>query len=50
LDTIKVTKGPGKLQIIGDGVTEVSPETGTLSTRVMYAASIQAHLAIHCLT
>ncbi len=46
LETINISQGPGKLQIIGDGVTEVSPETGTLSTRVMFAASIQAHLAI----
>ncbi len=46
LETIKVSSGPGKLQIIGDGVTEVSPQTGTISTRVMYAASIQAHMAI----
>ena len=50
LDTIKVSKGPEKLQIIGDGVTEVSPQTGTLSSRVMYAVSIQAHLAIKILT
>lgn len=49
LETIKVSPGPGKLQIIGDGVTEVSPQTGTLSSRVMYAASIQAHLAIKVL-
>ena len=49
LDTIKVSQGPGKLQIIGDGISEVSPQTGTLSSRVMYAASIQAHLAIKSL-
>ena len=46
LDTIKVKKGPSNLLIIGDGETEASPETGTLSSRVMFTASIQAHLAI----
>lgn len=46
LETIKVNKGPGNLLIIGDGKSEAAPETGTLSSRVMFAASIQAHLAI----
>jgi len=50
LDSIKVSKGPGKLLIIGDGESEASPETGTLSSRVIYAASIQAHLAIRIVT
>ena len=46
LETIKISQGPGKLQIIGDGISEVSPQVGTLSSRVMFAASIQAHLAM----
>ena len=46
LDSIKVSKGPGKLLIIGDGESEASPGTGTLSSRVMFAAAMQAHTAI----
>jgi sulfur carrier protein ThiS adenylyltransferase len=46
LDSIKVSKGPGKLLIIGDGESEATQETGTLSSRVMFAASMQAHMAI----
>ena len=49
LNTIKTTKGPGKLLIIGDCTTEATPKNGTLSSRVMYASSIQAHLAIQLL-
>ena len=46
LDSIQVKQGPGNLLIIGDGISEASPETGTLSSRVMFAAAMQAHLAI----
>ena len=49
LDTIKTVQGPGKMLIIGDGTTEATQENGTLSTRVMFASSIQAHLAIDIL-
>jgi len=50
LDNIKQLKGPKNLTIIGDKTSEVSQETGTLSSRVMYAASMQAHLAIQLAT
>ena len=46
LNSIKISKGPGKLLVIGDKKNEAYPENGTLSTRVMYVASMQAHIAI----
>ena len=50
LDHIKSSKGPGKLIIIGDQLSEVGPETGTLSSRVMFAAAMQTHTAIRIVT
>jgi sulfur carrier protein ThiS adenylyltransferase len=49
LDLIKKKSGPGKLIIIGDCRNEATIENGTLSSRVMYAASMQAHEAIRLL-
>ncbi len=50
LCTILKTEGPGNLIIIGDKTTEAIPKNGTLSSRVMYAASMQAHTAIQILS
>lgn len=50
LDEIKISKMPGKMIVIGDQTTEVGPETGTLSSRVMFTAAMQAHTAIEILT
>ena len=49
LDSIKVSKGPGLLWLVGDGTSDVNKGMGTISTRVMCAASIQAHKAISIL-
>lgn len=49
LDQIYISKKPGKMIVIGDQSSEVSPETGTLSTRVMFTAAMQAHTAISIL-
>jgi len=49
LDLIKKKSGPGKLIIIGDCKHEATADNGTLSSRVMYAASMQAHEAIRLL-
>lgn len=46
LNEIHKTKGPNNMIIIGDQATEVGPETGTLSSRVIFAAAMQAHTAI----
>jgi sulfur carrier protein ThiS adenylyltransferase len=48
LDNITVKKGPGNLIVIGDGESEALQE-GTLSSRVAYAAAVQAHTAISVL-
>ena len=50
LSTIQQTEGPGNLIVIGDKKSEATPENGTLSSRVMYAASMQAHTAIQILS
>ena len=50
LETIKVSKGPGQLWLVGDGTSDVAKGMGTISTRVMCAASIQAHKAISILS
>ncbi len=42
-------KGPGGMIVIGDGETEMTPENGTLSSRVTFAAAYQAHMAISIL-
>ena len=50
LETIKVTKGPGQLWLVGDAISDEAKGLGTISTRVMCAASIQAHKAISLLS
>lgn len=45
-EKIKVTRGPGKLYIIGDRSTEANKKNGTLSSRVTYAAALQTHYGI----
>jgi sulfur carrier protein ThiS adenylyltransferase len=45
-ETIKVRKGPGNLWIIGDLKTEMNSGNGTVSSRVAYAAALQAHTGI----
>jgi sulfur carrier protein ThiS adenylyltransferase len=49
LESIKLSKGTGLLWLVGDGVSDVSEGMGTMSTRVMFAATIQAHQAISLL-
>lgn len=49
LSELKMKWGPGKLILIGDGTSDASV-VGTLSTRVMTAAAMQAHAAITVLT
>ncbi|MCK5845115.1 MAG: sulfur carrier protein ThiS adenylyltransferase ThiF [Victivallales bacterium] len=46
LKNLTMRAGPGKLLLIGDGESETTPESGTLSTRVIAAAAMQAHEAI----
>jgi len=47
---LKVTKGPGNLFLVGDNVSGIENGLGTLSTRVMSAAALQAHQAITVLS
>jgi sulfur carrier protein ThiS adenylyltransferase len=44
--TIKVRKGPANLWIVGDLKTEMNSGNGTISSRVAYAAALQAHTGI----
>ena len=46
LEQIKIARKTGKMIVIGDQSNEAGPETGTLSTRVMFTAAVQAHTAI----
>lgn len=46
---LRVSRGPLNLHLVGDGVSEADPGNGTLSTRVMAAAAIQAHIVIRLL-
>jgi sulfur carrier protein ThiS adenylyltransferase len=48
-EEIKISKGPGKLYIIGDGICEMNPETGTIASRVTQVAAMQAHTGIRLL-
>ncbi len=48
-EDIKVSRGPGQLYIVGDGSSEMTPETGTISSRVSQVAAIQAHIGIRLL-
>ena len=44
--TIKVRKVSANLWIVGDLKTEMNPDNGTISSRVAYAAALQAHTGI----
>ncbi|MCK5843471.1 MAG: sulfur carrier protein ThiS adenylyltransferase ThiF [Victivallales bacterium] len=46
IENMRVNRGPGRLIVIGDGESEMTPETGTVSSRVTAAAAMQAHEAI----
>ncbi|HCE45575.1 MAG TPA: thiamine biosynthesis protein ThiF [Lentisphaeria bacterium] len=46
---IKVRRGPGNSWIVGDGKTEMNPENGTISSRVVLTAALQAHTGIRIL-
>lgn len=46
VEKIKVTREHGHLYIIGDRNTEANEKNGTLSSRVIYAAALQAHYGI----
>ena len=48
-EDIKISKGPGRLYIVGDGISEMNAETGTISSRVSQVSSIQAHIGISLL-
>jgi sulfur carrier protein ThiS adenylyltransferase len=48
-EDISIKRGPGKLYIVGDGISETDPETGTISSRVSQVAAIQAHTGIRLL-
>ena len=48
-EDITINKGPGKLYIVGDGVSEMNAETGTISSRVTQVSAIQAHVGIRLL-
>ena len=48
-EDINIKRGPGKLYIIGDGQSEMNPETGTISSRVTQVSAIQAHIGIRLL-
>lgn len=48
-EDISVKQGPGKLYIVGDGYSEMNPETGTISSRVSQVSAIQAHIGIRIL-
>lgn len=45
-EDITINKGPGQLYIIGDGMSEINAETGTISSRVTQVSAIQAHIGI----
>ena len=48
-EDITINRGPGKLYIVGDGTSEMNPETGTISSRVTQVSAIQAHIGIRLL-
>ena len=48
-EDLKISRGPGKLYIVGDGTSEMNPETGTISSRVTQVSAIQAHIGIRLL-
>ncbi|MFA7230561.1 MAG: sulfur carrier protein ThiS adenylyltransferase ThiF [Victivallaceae bacterium] len=48
-EDITVTRGIGQLYIVGDGVSEMNSETGTIASRVMQVSAMQAHLGLRLL-
>ena len=48
-EDIKISKGPGEIYIVGDGVSEMNSETGTIASRVTQVSAMQAHLGIRLL-
>jgi len=48
-EEIKIKKIKSNVWLVGDGETEANPANGTLSSRVMLVASMQAHLGIRIL-
>jgi sulfur carrier protein ThiS adenylyltransferase len=48
-EAITIKRGPGKLYIVGDGSSEMNPETGTISSRVTQVSAMQAHIGIRLL-
>lgn len=46
VEDISVSKGPGKMLIVGDRKTEVNDRNGTVSSRITQIAAIQCHLGI----
>jgi len=48
-EAMAVRRQGERLFVIGDGHSEMTPGTGTVSARVMAAAALQAHLAIRIL-
>ena len=48
-EDIKISKGPGQLYIVGDGICEMSAETGTVASRVMQVSAMQAHVGVRLL-
>ena len=49
IETLSVQDRGNGFYLIGDGHSEMTPEVGTVSSRVMAAAALQAHLAIRLL-
>lgn len=46
VEDISVSRGPGKMIIVGDGKTEMNARNGTVSSRVTQVAAIQCHVGI----
>ncbi len=46
---ITISRGPGRLYIVGDGTSEMNAETGTIASRVVQVSAIQAHIGIRLL-
>jgi len=48
-EDISIKKGPGNLYIVGDGISEMNLENGTISSRVSQVSAIQTHIGIRLL-
>jgi sulfur carrier protein ThiS adenylyltransferase len=49
LHEVKVVRGPGNIYIVGDMDNEMNEQNGTISSRVMAVAALQAHVGIRLL-